>query len=689
MPESKFKIFDTTKNNTFNDGESFTSFDNGFEPGDVVESKPVNTGLYQSTLITKAFIDALGDSSNIGYSTSYEDLVQYIKTKFTDLGGVIQAKNLTITTDAVTLEWNKIYYKINKTVATENTITLGSINDSIKNEITVMLTTNVVNTKIRFAGVASVYLINHGTTNVTDSGLLFTFQDKGTYILKFFAKNPSVVYMETSKGEYSATTYLSNPEVTVNAMSSPQGAYPRLSFVVKNPNTVTIKPTFGGDASGITVVNISANGSNTFSKAMNKYEGSFSVSISDPNSQVLGNPSASKSWSVTPTFAKPTISFSGTGTSRTVTINRTQGQGGSTTTTDYKVWKSNESEPSAYTNTADAAYTQTLANNTYNSIIYKVKARTKAVYSGKTTYTEDVTNQVTIDGQVKPTLKVPTISLVNQTTSQITFKVNNSNNVACNIYWKVTGGSFQLYDSKVNPNASLDCTITTSVKPTTIMVYLSATNYVNSTQASLEVSKPNLLAPAISNKNITYEGGSFVVTNNNDVAVNLYLKKGSGTSDLIMTLTKSGHTNIELGPNNERPISYIVEFRANNFNNASTTVDISKLPQRRIEKTINVTDTCKGVGKFKTCQATLTADTASDITFIKSFEAVLSFGSSARQCCQGSTCVATNGCPYKFKTIEWEPSITVDNVRYYYSSNKSNTGVGYTFVTGIYLEADY
>ena len=114
MPESKFKIFDTNKNNTFNDGESFTSFDNGFEPGDVVESKPVNTGLYQSTLITKAFIDALGDSSNIGYSTSYADLVQYIKTKFTDLGGVIQAKNLTITTNAVTLEWNKIYYKIYK-----------------------------------------------------------------------------------------------------------------------------------------------------------------------------------------------------------------------------------------------------------------------------------------------------------------------------------------------------------------------------------------------------------------------------------------------------------------------------------------------------------------------------------------------------------------------------------------------
>lgn len=497
MPESKFKIFDQNKNNVFQDGETFTNFEDGFEPGDIVESKPVNTGLYQATLITKALIDALNPNSDIGYSTSYTEIVNFIKEKLYDLSGTTESKSITVSTDAITLKWNKVFYKINKTVATESSFIFDSINDNIKNEITIMLTTNLVNTKIKFEGATDVYPINYGTTNVSSTGTTYTFQDKGTYILKILAKNSSVVYVEISKGEYSGTQYLSNPEITLNEMSSIQGAWPTLSFNVKNPNDVEVTPSFMADAYGITATNIPANGTKTYTKTIHKYAGTIDVSITDPTGQVFGSPNATKTWSIVPTFSKPVISFTGTGTSRTLTITREAGKGGSTTSTDYKIWRSTETEPTSYTNTTNSSYIETLSNNTYENLTYVVKARTKATYTGKTTYTEDVISSITIEGQAKPTLVAPTLSLLSQDASTINFRIINSNNVACNIYYKVGNGTFQKYSSKVNANNLLDGSIKSSIRPTTLYVYLTATNYNNSTQSSINVPIPTLVAPVM------------------------------------------------------------------------------------------------------------------------------------------------------------------------------------------------
>ena len=93
MADTKFRVFAENSDNIYNDNDysnsnatgNNSSRTNGNQPNTLVESKMINTALKMATMIAKALIDALTDSTDLGLSSSVDTLKSEILKKVENL----------------------------------------------------------------------------------------------------------------------------------------------------------------------------------------------------------------------------------------------------------------------------------------------------------------------------------------------------------------------------------------------------------------------------------------------------------------------------------------------------------------------------------------------------------------------------------------------------------------------------
>ena len=501
--KNKFRIVAEQGSNiqTNADFDSDTIRLEGAQPGQIIYSKKVNTGLREATLIATALVDALitDDDQELGPDSTLDVIRQFFVEKLSNLSRVKNRIPINISSagGSQQLVWNDAYYVVTKSVAETSSFTFSTIDTAIYQSTQMLLSTTVVNTKIAFADDVNVYLLLHNNDDAfvtQESQNNFNFQDIGTYLITFTVKDSGTVYMEVVKGEYVPTVYVDAPIINSYTATSQDGAYPQLVLNVTNNNTFAVNTqtelNTGLGFSANTQIGGSATTNLTIAND-SLYSGTARVKFSDGSgSGAYGTPEASKLWNTTFNVTAPTSSADGSDASqsRIITITGTPASGAGSSTLFYKIWKTGQNEPGTYTtwnlSSGASSITQQVTNNAYNSIYAYGKAYTQLNCAGSLVNSVEQSWQYVLAAKPMPKLTAPTCSSsrTDGNCGTVRITVNNPNSVACNVWIKMNSGSYSQQSKTVaaNNSATYYMSVANSSSKGSYSVYLTATNYVAS-----------------------------------------------------------------------------------------------------------------------------------------------------------------------------------------------------------------
>ena len=498
--KNKFRVVAEQSSNI----QTNTEFDSdsvrteGSQPGEIIYSKKVNTGLRESTLIGTALIDALitDEDEELGPDSSLETVTAFFINKLSNLSYIKKRTDITIdSATTTTLNWNKNYYVVKKTIANSSIFKFDDVNTEIYQSVQMMLSTTTINSIITIEGL-NAYLCSHGSINVSQEGNVFTFGDIGTYLITFTVKDSGTIYVEVVKGEYIATNYLNVPTINSFEANSVDGAYPQVKATIFNNNDIDVKLQALLDGSKLVDKGtIKANSTSTITfDNSSLYGGTFKAQITDTTSAYQGSPSVSKVWSTSYSVSVPTSSATGSdsSTSRTITLTSTEGKGAGSMKLYYKIWKSSDSEPTSYTEksitSSDKTISQLFENTGYTTTYVKVKMYNRLIVNGQTIESNVVENSYILAAKDMPQLEAPTFTSVTRNSGTCTkcyITVSNSNNVSVVVWFKFDSSSYTKQSTVVPANSSQSYTLDlSSTSSGTVYAYYTANNYTESDSVS-------------------------------------------------------------------------------------------------------------------------------------------------------------------------------------------------------------
>lgn len=498
--KNKFRVVAEQSSNI----QTNTEFDSdsvrteGSQPGEIIYSKKVNTGLRESTLIVTALIDALitDEDEELGPDSSLDDVTTFFINKLSNLSYIKKRTNITIdSATTTTLNWNKNYYVVKKTIADSSIFKFDDVNTEIYQSVQMMLSTTTINSIITIEGL-NAYLCSHGSINVSQEGNVFTFGDIGTYLITFTVKDSGTIYVEVVKGEYIATNYLNVPTINSFEANSVDGAYPQVKATISNNNDIDVKLQALLDGSKLVDKGtIKANSTSTITfDNSSLYGGTFKAQITDTTSAYQGSPSVSKVWSTSYSVSVPTSSATGSdsSTSRTITLTSTEGKGAGSMNLYYKIWKSSDSEPTSYTEksiiSSDKTVSQLFENTGYTTTYVNVKMYNRLIINGQTIDSNVVENSYTLAAKDMPQLEAPTFTSVTRndgTCTKCYITVSNSNSVSVVVWFKFDSGLYSKQSTVVPANSTQSYTLDlSSTSSGTVYAYYTANNYTASDTTS-------------------------------------------------------------------------------------------------------------------------------------------------------------------------------------------------------------
>ena len=565
--KNKFRVVANDTNNVQTDSEfdSDEVRENGAQPGEIIYSKKVNTGLRESSLIATALVEALisDEDNEIGPNSQLDKVVEFFRNKLSNLSRNKTRTLVNATSgDTLDLEWNDDYYVINKSESASTTLNLGDIDTNIYQTCTMMLVTNAEDAIITFDEELSYYFLQgHTNMNITVDGNKFTFADKGNYLITLTVKDSGTVYVNILKGEYTETIHLENPKINSYVANSTNGSYPKVSLNVSNTNDfeVNVYAKLNDADEYVDKGTISANSTIDIElENTSLYDGTAYVKFAY-TTKTTKEVESSKAWTSTFKLDNSThyASGSSSSTSRTITITGVKADGNATIKLYYKTWRSTGSEPSDYSiktmSVDDLSVTASYDNSTYSTQYIYAKSYLVMEVNGQTISSTIQNSDWTLAGQTKPTLTKPTVTSSRPGPTSVTFTVSNPNSVSCNVYIKLNSGSYSLQSTTVGANSSATYTITgITASSGTYAIYLSATNYSASADATGTYSEyvyPTLSTPTVTYVSRGYCGYgtmSITVKNPNSVSVTVYVKAGSGSYENKGTISGNTTSTISL-----------------------------------------------------------------------------------------------------------------------------------------------
>lgn len=498
---NKFRVISEEGNNIQTNSE----FDNdedrklGFQAGQTIQSKKVNTGLRETSLVITALVDALisDEDEELSPASNLDEVVDFFKNKLSNLSKNKSRTLLQISSgDICNLKWNDNYYVINKSAKDSSTISLDEVDTNIYQTCTFMLQTNEEESVITFDETLEYYLLNgHQDLYVTTDGNKFTFTDKGNYLITLTVKDSGTVYVNILKGEYTETIHIENPKINSYTATSTNGSFPSLVLNITNTNLfdVGVQARLDGSLEYIDKGTITAG--DTMDILLDNdslYKGTSNIKFVY-TTKITKEVTASKVWNSTFNInnSSQTASGSSSSTYRTITITGVVPKGNATIKLYYKTWKSNESEPSDYKekelSSTDLTVTSSYSNSTYsNQTIYAKSYMVMNVDDQEIT-SSVISDSWTLSGQTMPTLNAPTITYSSRGycgTGTMVVSIKNPNNVTCNVYVKTGSGSYTNVGT-ISANTTTTFNLTgVSDGSGTAYCYLTATNYYSSSVAS-------------------------------------------------------------------------------------------------------------------------------------------------------------------------------------------------------------
>lgn len=462
----------------------------GFQPGQVIVSKKVNTALKQNSLIAVALVDALmkEDSPALSITSTVDDLISFFKNSFSNLQSTRKKQNrLFATASNIECEWNTTYDIITLQTAGTYTFAFDAINDNIKQSYECAITTQVGGVVLSFPTGSTILQLNKFNATIGSPANTITLPNTSTYIVEVVVIN-SQTYEVTILDYNGAIAHVIQQftigtEDGTNLINSNNANNPTISLKLTNPNTTNVNYVVSGDLSASGVANASTD--TIVSGAATSLKDSYTFNFTFTADDYFDATQAS---TFTTNYTVDACSVTADGTddsnSRTITVTAPTLANSATYKIYYKIWWADEEEPTEYTMIQTSPASVARTNSTYSNRVVKVKQYVEMLINDELKATSQVlTNDVNIKGKEMPTLASPTVDYRSRGycgTGTLTINVTNPNGVTVNVYAKAGTGSYTNVGT-ITANSNKNFTLTgVADSAGTAYAYLTATNYNNS-----------------------------------------------------------------------------------------------------------------------------------------------------------------------------------------------------------------
>lgn len=635
--KNEFRVLSENSENIQTSEEFDTDEDRklGFQPGQVIVSKKVNTALKQNSLIAVALVDALmkEDSPTLSITSTVEDLISFFKNSFSNLQSTRKKQNrLFASASSIECEWNTTYDIITLQTAGTYNFTFDDINDNIKQSYECVITTQAGGIVLSFPIGSNILQLNKFSATIGSPANTITLPNASTYIVEVVVIN-SQTY-EVTILDYNGVIAYVIQQFTIttqdgtNLINSNNANNPTFNLKLTNPNTVNVNYVITGDLSTSGVANASMDTivSGTATSLKDNYTFNFTFTADDYFD-------ATQTSTFTTKYTVDACNAIADGTdesnSRTITVTAPTLANSATYKMYYKIWWTDEEEPVEYTMIQTSPATVTRTNSTYSNRTVKVKQYVEMYIGDALKATSEIkTTDINIKGRELPTLASPTVDYRSRGycgTGTLTINVTNPNSVTVTVYAKAGTGSY-VNVGTISANSNANFTLTgVSNSAGTVYAYLTAINYNNSGTGS--DSYPACVNPCVCGCNTAPCSCDDYVCGCNTC---------NCVSDCVCEC-----------------------------DDAPATVTMS----------INAYDRCQGAGVSKLCKGSATGDTS-----YCSYSADYSYG--------GSTCSGCNncifvqgGCPMEFTSVTWDSTITYQGCSYRRTSTSGGAGSTYASAT--------
>lgn len=629
--KNKFRVVSENSENI----QTPEEFDNdedrklGFQPGQVIVSKKVNTALKQNSLIAVSLIDALmkNDSPTLSIDSTLEDLKAFFSNAFSNLQSTRKKQNrLFASASNIECEWNATYDIITLQATGTYTFTFGDINDNIKQSYECAITTQAANTVLSFPTGSTILQLNKFNATIGSPANTITLPNASTYIVEVVVINSQtyeVTILDFNGVIAHVIQQFTISLTTGNNIVSNNANNPSYSINLQNPNTVNVNYSMTGDdtksgvANASTVTTVTGN----LTSLKDSYTFNFAFTHEDyfDASQV-----ATFNTSYTVDACSVTADGTDESNSRTITVTAPTLANSATYKVYYKIWWIDEAEPTDYTMIQTSPASVTRTNSTYSNRTVRVKQYVEMLLNNVLKATSQVlTNDFNIKGKEMPTLTAPTVDYRSRGycgTGTLTINVTNPNSTTVNVYAKAGTGSYTNVGT-ITANSNANFTLTGVANSAgTVYAYLTATNYNNS--ATGNDSYPACICD---------------------------------------------HCDCNTAP-----------CSCNTCNCVSDCVCECDDAPATVTMRITAYDRCSGAGVSKLCTGSATGDTS-----YASYSVDYSYGGNTCSGCSG--CIAVQeGCPMEFTSVSWDSSITYQGCSYRRTSTSG--GVGSTYATATYTK---
>ncbi len=490
--KNEFRVLSENSENVQTSEEFDTDEDRklGFQPGQVIVSKKVNTALKQNSLIVVALVDALmkEDSPTLSIASTVEDLISFFKNSFSNLQSTRKKQNrLFATASSIESEWNTTYDIITLQTAGTYNFTFNDINDNIKQSYECVVITQAGGVVLSFPTGSAILQLNKFNCTIGDPANTITLPTASTYIVEVVVIN-SQTY-EVTILDYNGAIAHVIQQFTIttqdgtNLINSNNATNPTFNLKLTNPNTVNVNYVITGDLSKSGVANASTDTivSGSATSLKDSYTFNFAFTADD-----YFESSQTSTFTTKYTVDACNVVADGTddSNSRTITVTAPTLSNSATYKIYYKIWWEDEEEPVEYTMIQTSPATVTRTNSTYSNRVVKVKQYVEMYISEVLKATSEVkTTDINIKGREIPTLTSPTVDYRSRGycgTGTLTINVTNPNSVTVNVYARAGAGSYTNVGT-ITANSNSNFTLTGVANSAgTVYAYLTAVSYNNS-----------------------------------------------------------------------------------------------------------------------------------------------------------------------------------------------------------------
>lgn len=628
--KNEFRVLSENSENVQTSEEFDTDEDRklGFQPGQVIVSKKVNTALKQNSLIAVALVDALmkEDSPTLSIASTVEDLISFFKNSFSNLQSTRKKQNRLFTSaSSIECEWNTTYDIITLQTAGTYNFTFNDINDNIKQSYECVVITQAGGVVLSFPTGSAILQLNKFNCTIGDPANTITLPNASTYIVEVVVINSQTYEVTILDYNGAIAHVIQQFAITTqdgtNLINSNNATNPTFNLKLTNPNTTNVNYVITGDLSTSGVANASTDTivSGSATSLKDSYTFNFTFTADD-----YFDASQTSTFNTKYTVDACNVTADGTddSNSRTITVTAPTLSNSATYKIYYKIRWEDEEEPVEYTMIQTSPATVTRTNSTYSNRTVKVKQYVEMYISEVLKATSEVkTTDINIKGREIPTLTSPTVDYRSRGycgTGTLTINVTNPNSVTVNVYAKAGTGSY-VNVGTISANSNSNFTLTgVSNSAGTVYAYLTASNYNNS---------------------------------------------GTGSDSYPACVCDHCSCN-----------SY-VPCSCNTCNCVSDCVCECDDAPATITMRINAVDTCPGTGIGGKCVGSATGDTA-----YASYSADYGYGGSTCSGC--SDCIfIQGGCPMEFTSVSWDASITYQGCSYRRTSTSGGAGSTYASAT--------